>query len=727
MDENEKYWRTRSGYEYAAQQRIRRSSGNESYAQQEAWLTARVQRSAVEARRPIRVLDFGAGFGRMARVLGALPSVEYFAFDVSRTMVEPIVEMPPDGLSDIARRILIADSLDDVGDLPPFDLVFTVSVLIHNEPAVIDAILGSIRRRLAPAGRICLIENRPVALGFKANRWHAGCWVHDFAFVHHGGMSVAVDDTSVPGHGVYELSVPEGERRVSWVEGGESRSIEHAGWLLRTLEFTRSLAATVDPEPSVLASEMARARDCVELVNALQARLTPRDGLLSEIERLRDEATQAGLLREQVRDATSEADRLREEINSLAAIRDASAHELTEYRARIDALTREVDELKAESARLRDTVMRQTRVRRALTRATDREVLSGKCASSGVVPPVERLPFVFNHPRDTAFANELPGFDHVAHVAHQEWFGIRAAAGALPGQKLMVSADHRPSERDIESAVRKLEGAGAKQLVVHGFSESMEAWVRALREAGFARIGLVWHGAPAMWLHDPENRIFGLARKLTDHGVIARAHVMRPGNESVFGARGWASQLYNMPPVAPRTLALPRRPRGGGRSVLIPSWHLLHKNLVTNVLAAANHEAVGEVLVLARDFRLPVPVKAKVECLGQLDARAILEAMASADVVSNVSLIDCHPMVELEALAVGTPCLRGRLALDCLEDHPYVSATQVSDPLSISSIRVQLDRVLAIPAADMAAMLADYRAAIVALSADRYRDFLGAY
>ncbi|MHC9704462.1 hypothetical protein ACQXYG_12030 [Corynebacterium diphtheriae] len=54
-------------------------------------------------------------------------------------------------------------------------------------------------------------------------------------------------------------------------------------------------------------------------------------------------------------------------------------------------------------------------------------------------------------------------------------------------------------------------------------------------------------------------------------------------------------------------------------------------------------------------------------------------------------------MVELEALAAGTPALRGRLGMDALEDHPYVEITQVADPLSVADVRQTLRRMLAAP------------------------------
>lgn len=102
----------------------------------------------------------------------------------------------------------------------------------------------------------------------------------------------------------------------------------------------------------------------------------------------------------------------------------------------------------------------------------------------------------------------------------------------------------------------------------------------------------------------------------------------------------------------------------------------------------------------------------------------MLETMRSADLLSNVSIVDCHPMVDQEALAVGVPCLRGPLFLDALEDHPYVRATQIANPLSVADVSTGMSRVFDIPRDEMKGMIEDYAHKIRAVSFERYVEFL---
>lgn len=102
----------------------------------------------------------------------------------------------------------------------------------------------------------------------------------------------------------------------------------------------------------------------------------------------------------------------------------------------------------------------------------------------------------------------------------------------------------------------------------------------------------------------------------------------------------------------------------------------------------------------------------------------MLDTMRSVDLISNVSIVDCHPMVDQEALAVRVPCLRGPLFLDALEDHPYVRATEVPNPLSVHEISTAMTRVFDIDPSEMEGMIVDYAQGIRAVSLDRYVEFL---
>lgn len=705
---NRDYWKSRRGDLYAEQQEIRRCSGQQGYALQEAWLLARLDERAARGCRS-KVLDFGFGFGRAARLLAGRSDVDYFGFDISSEMAAPLLRDPPEGMSDIEHRLFIGDHLGDVRRDAQFDVVFCVSVLIHNSPEQVLGILAEMADALAPGGEIWLIENLPVLFSMLDNLWHDGCWVHDFAYTSAATMDVEIDVHSVPGHGVYRLRSPvDRERQVTWREGdGSVRALSREEFLTHALARTEQAVRGLESELANVGPGFGDTRDDAELyrrANAMSADV---------LEKSRGALQGLGLDDEQ-----APVSRLIAGFDNLAqkaAAMDQAVHDLTE---RLDSSER-------VCARNEEALRRRQEMMRAL-----------------VLPNIERLevekrktvsPASGHHEfrdysmqldsiRDTRLAQPVEGFDRVCHVMHQEWFGIRAAAGALPGRKLAISATRLPSASELDHAAAWLSEQRVDRIVVHGFSEPMAALLKGLRSAGFSHISLVWHGAPVMWMHEPERRLFFLALSLARKGYLRRIQGMRGGTEAVLEQWGWPKQLLNMPPhVARRPRSVPTR---RGAVAMAPSWNLLHKNLTTNVLGAIEASCVEQVWVLAEDFALPPDLHRKVKVLPKLDQQRMLDTMRLADVVLNASIVDCHPMVELEALAVGTPAIRGRLRLDALEDHPYVKLTEVDDALSIKAVADRISAVNALARAELEPMMDDYARRLVAVSAERYAEFL---
>lgn len=745
--QNRDYWLSRSGDLYADQQKVRRKAGNGDYGRQEDWLSGFLAERSEFLGRPVRVLDFGVGFGRLARVLSQHAFVDYFGFDISATMVEPLLRDPPPGLaSSIERRIRIGTSLREAIEGEKFDVIFTVSVLIHNDREQAAEVLAQMRALLASEGRLCFIENRPVSISLLANLWHAGCWSHDFAGTLAADMNVDVEDGILSDHGIYILSEPATgfprQVRVPGADGFEPISL--GDYLLRTHEATTAVARGMETENAAVGSDIAQMRDAVELyrqaeVHALKNLEEARLHLGEDADTLRDAAhltaaidvipkMAARLAEVRAEGGSQQVSSLTAELECLKDCRTGLELTLAQQRDIVAKTQAELDAARSNNERHAWQQGLRERVHR---------IMSGKAAGNGASDPNEidepvvgdsaawiqrASAYEFNARRDTRFAQPLAGHERVCHILHQEWFGIRAACGALPGQKLAVTSTSVPSIGDVDEVARLLVRNNVNRLVVHGFSDSMSQWVKGLAASGFDRIYLIWHGAPVMWIHAEERRLFALAYGAVRAGMIRKVSVMRAGAQAALAdSSSWKPQIYNMPPNYTGG-RVPRRSTGA--TVFIPSWNLVHKNLFTNAAAAAAADEVDSIWLMADDFSLPYKVDKRFKRLPKLSQLQMLETMAKCDVVMNASIVDCHPMVELEALAAGTPAVRGRLGMDALEDHPYVQLTQVDDPLSVSDVKQTLQRTLAVPAPEMHDMMTSYSQQMVSLSFERYSELM---
>jgi SAM-dependent methyltransferase len=204
---NHRYWQSREGRSYELSHEIRNRSEDASYRHQERWLAERLERTAAARGQSIRLLDFGCGFGRIARLCAELPYVEYFGYDFSLTMTRPLFEAPPARYAhDIGERVRIGRDARECFPEVGFDVILTISVLIHNDEAEARRIVASLAEFAAPDGEIVMIENALSSRTVFSHVWHAGCWSHALPGYAPEGFGVLVDETIHPSHAAYVLA-----------------------------------------------------------------------------------------------------------------------------------------------------------------------------------------------------------------------------------------------------------------------------------------------------------------------------------------------------------------------------------------------------------------------------------------------------------------------------------------------------------------------------------------
>lgn len=691
---NHDYWQHQAGTAYRLQQEERSALGNANYRQQEAWVVAHLRELSERLGRPIQVLDFGCGFGRMARVLSPLPFVHYHGYDFSLEMARELVNDPPAGL-DPADAIRIGPSAREAFSGCRFDVVFTVSVVIHNAQEDARRLLSDMVSLLDVGGYLLLIENQLVPFELRENNWHAGCWLHDYVGDLAHDLDVDVVHGAIPDHDVYIV-------RSSGLEGRKVRIIQPGG-------VARPL-----PDDERLALSLPRLRIALK---GLESELEHRD-IASVEAQLHDMAEQAAMQSRAIEEQSKQVEDLQKQI-------DAQQRTVADQQRVIEGLIAERDALqRAQQMRMN--------LQRTLMQAYVEEPIFPKVVETGDNSTQDSFNLAFPHPasfewqatRDTAYANVDERFAGVCHIFHEDWVGMRSAVGALPGWKLSIPSAKPIPVLDVERIIALLEQHRIRKLVLHGISDPMYELSRALTMTGFDQQYLVWHGTTTQWVWDDERRFAQRAIQMAREGRVRRFSAIRRGLGPIVGERNFAPQLVNMPPRFPDGAVRHRARTVDGCSALAPSWNDLRKNLATNVLAAQAVDRISEVFVVAKNFDLPQWLAPKVRKLPYRDHASMLQVMATMDLVLNVTTIDCHPMVDLEALSVGTPCVRGPLFLDGLEDHAYVRATAVENPMSVEDVAHRIDGLMSIDDGELQDMMHDYKHALVRLSLSRYLEFL---
>lgn len=329
----------------------------------------------------------------------------------------------------------------------------------------------------------------------------------------------------------------------------------------------------------------------------------------------------------------------------------------------------------------------------------------------------------WNARQDTIYAHEHSSLSRILHIFHSGWHGIRAAAGSLPGMKLAIP-DALLSLGQMKKLIEEILSRNPIRIIFHGVSDNTFLMVQILAARGLAdQLFIVFHGSPLMWHADQERRYAYTAIELKKKGKIKSLQFMKSELE-IPGVDLYAPMLFNMSPrVAAAGINLLINPLDRVIGFL-PGWRLIHKNIFVSAMGAGLSSKVDEIQVLASDLHIPAPASEKVRRIATDSRETTFTLYAAATFSLNISIIDCHPMVNVESQACGRPCLRSRLFLDALEDHEYVKNTTVENPSSTIEIKNVIDRLLSIGSQERREMTLDYQKKSDSVALARYQDFL---
>jgi len=306
----------------------------------------------------------------------------------------------------------------------------------------------------------------------------------------------------------------------------------------------------------------------------------------------------------------------------------------------------------------------------------------------------------------------------VLHVYHQGYLGVRAAAAALPGRKLAIGETGSP--REAADIVRLLQSSGASRVVFHGMSEIMKATAEATeRLCPQLRLFGVYHGNLAQWAYAPERVDAARFLELDATGVYERSHILKPGADQLLRSPSPHLLVNSAPRVDVRTSEAT-----ASAVAFLPGSDNVRKNLYTNVVAADLARSVDNIWHYA-DLSDSPRLLRNSRRLTYRGPDRHMNYVRAARIVLNVTVIDCHPMVDLEANVVGVPSLHANYRLGVLDQHPAELRQQVSDPTNVDEVVAKIESTLGRQSSTVRDEVADFAELMTAESIRRYEEFLG--
>ncbi|WP_020401477.1 glycosyltransferase [Kordiimonas gwangyangensis] len=330
--------------------------------------------------------------------------------------------------------------------------------------------------------------------------------------------------------------------------------------------------------------------------------------------------------------------------------------------------------------------------------------------------------FQFDPQDDMFLARTSPALDASLHIYHGNWYGIASASAALPGHKLRINAEKLTAD-DAQAIAAQIGRHGIKRVCFQGYSQAADTLLTGLRQHLGDEIGFfaVSHVTSTQFQAPFEVRMQAALLKRLRAGDLRGIASVKPHFHHVVPAT-WQPTIINFCPNIECTADAE-----AGR-VFIPVENHWRKGLYTNLIAALRTAEVRAVCTVNQASHLDeIEDLSRVEVCGFLDRDAMAREMARASAVMNVSLAECQPMTQLEAFALGRPCLTGPLGLDEFARDPITEFCTVGLVDTPNEIIARLGDILRLSARDpeaLAGMIAEHVTKRNALAATRYTEFL---
>jgi len=230
---SERWWQEHGGEEWE-EEIARRRQALPIYCLQEIFLDHYFARM----RRPVKVLEFGCGFGRHLDYLRHLPALEVHGCDQSVRMLAA-ARRTLGGDDPVASRLTLTQPRQP---LPypdqAFDIAFTVSVLIHVPPEALDFTLTELVR--VTRHSLLHIEGNLTEEERLISTIHDGCWGHNLpAAYHRQGITCQVLPRHFEAEDIYRATVapdPQVEPAVSGEAAARSLALDR---IVRELQESR--------------------------------------------------------------------------------------------------------------------------------------------------------------------------------------------------------------------------------------------------------------------------------------------------------------------------------------------------------------------------------------------------------------------------------------------------------------------------------------------------------
>jgi len=258
------------------------------------------------------------------------------------------------------------------------------------------------------------------------------------------------------------------------------------------------------------------------------------------------------------------------------------------------------------------------------------------------------------------------------------YLGIRQSASQFVSEEQMLFLREDMDDSAIDYYVSLIIEAGPQKILIQGFPRSYLKLIRRVRKSlPNTPIFCIYHGSFTQQIVPAERKCLQTLIELHREGVLNRLGLVKEGMAETLQTIGVDSRfvmnfMTKLPPIPSESADV---------SVgIVGSESQIRKPLFQQI-AACKHFDCDEISIVGSDSTVVEFCKLfeiQARHLGNIPQNKMPAFLASKTINLYVTLTECAPMLPLESLAEGVPCLFGPNN-HFFSDHPYLRSRLMVD------------------------------------------------
>ena len=259
--------------------------------------------------------------------------------------------------------------------------------------------------------------------------------------------------------------------------------------------------------------------------------------------------------------------------------------------------------------------------------------------------------FNYNHPK----------LDNIVHICDENWHGIRNAANFAPGIKFLISFSNSNIEKPLQNIIDLIDNNNSSILFFHGLSPVAELIAKRLKSLRKnIKINFVGHVNSTQFINEIEVDMINRAIEMKKNKIFSNLFSVKP---NFFMVSNYFEKqiLYNFPPN------IQKRKKTSNNLlsnyVFIPLSHGdWRKNVDTNVIAARIMN-LDTIIIKSPQYLVHTKNHNIIET-GFLNKDNLFNLYRDTKFCLSITISECQPMTQLEAIANGADIFTGPLNLE---------------------------------------------------------------